>query len=68
MGLFFWNVVIFTLKFLKAFQRLDYPLIYAPQVMIICFKHGLEHTSTRALRHYAEVTELRKFNGREVVK
>jgi len=50
------NAVIFTLKnSLKTFQSIDYPLIYAQQV-VICFQHALEHTSTPPSRYCTEAT------------
>ena len=41
---------------LKTFQSIDYTLIYAQQIVIICFQHALEHTSTPSLRYWPELT------------
>ena len=46
------TVIIFSLKnSLKMFQSFGYPLVYAQEVVIICFQRALEYTSIPSSRY-----------------
>ena len=50
------------------FQNIVYELIYAQEVVIICFYMYWSTTSPCSMRQNAVGTEPRKFNSRKVLK